>query len=364
MRFKFLILTILWGGMACGSEEPGALPEPEGTADVRVSTAVAASPVESFPATVAAERTADVATRMSGTVEEVTVEVGSAVTAGEPLVRLDDRDVEARVNAAEARAELARRSFRRIEAVHADGAASDQELDEARAAMEGAEAAARDARAQLRYTVATAPFDGFVAARMADPGDLAAPGRPLLTVVGRSGLKVEADLPGELAGTVERGMAVRVRIPGAGTDAPARITRVVPALAPGTRRFRIEAVFEPALAAEGPVLPGAYARIVLDRAGAVSRWIPADAVVRKGQLTGAFTVEGDEIRLRWLRLGQERDDAVEVLAGPAGELTVVRRPAPTLRDGQPVGEVDRIEWSGPSNGPGTAAETGAGGAGR
>jgi hypothetical protein len=76
-------------------------------------------------------------------------------------------------------------------------------------------------------------------------------------------------------------------------------------------------------------------------AGAGTRWIPADAVVRRGQMAGVFTVEQDSLRLRWLRLGRTVGDAVEVLAGPAGELTVVRSPARELVDGQPVSQMQQ-----------------------
>jgi len=286
---------------------------------------------------------------MSGTVREVNVDVGEAVRGGQPLVRLDDVDLVARIESARAQAELSERSLGRVRNLHADGAVSAQELDEVEASAAAARAGLRDAEAQLDYAVIRAPFDGFVAARLAEPGDLAAPGRTLLRIVGRDDVEVEADLPGELAGRVLAGTPVRVHVSGAGMTASARVARVVPALQPGSRRFRVEVVFEPAMEAGGGVVPGAYARleILRDDADGGSRWIPEDAVVRRGQLTGVMALDGQEIRLRWLRLGRARDGAVEVLAGPAG-LSVVRSPEPTLVDGMVVGSITRVEWSGPS----------------
>lgn len=346
---------------SCGAGEPGALPEPTGPTDVRVTAAARAGALESFPATIAAVRRAEVATRMSGTIREMSVDVGDGVHRGQELLRLDDADVVARVESARAQADLAERSFRRVSNLQADGAASDQELDEARAAVESARAAVREAEAQLDYVAVRAPFDGFVSARMADPGDLAGPGRPLLVVVGRDGLEVEADLPAELAGRVSVGMPVAVRVPAAGVSAGARVTRVVPALEAGSRRFRVEAVFEPSLTGGHGVIPGTYARLEMRRPGDGdgSRWIPGDAVVRRGQLTGVFTVEAGELRLRWLRLGRTRGGAVEVLASPAGDLRVVRSPDPTLRDGQEVGRVTEAPWAGPVDGVGQEVGAGA-----
>jgi hypothetical protein len=93
------------------------------------------------------------------------------------------------------------------------------------------------------------------------------------------------------------------------------------------------------------VLSGAYARLELARVGEGPRWIPADAVVTRGQLTGVFSVEADTLRLRWVRLGQRREGAVELLSGPAGDLTVVRRPTADLFDGRPVSSRREESWS-------------------
>jgi RND family efflux transporter MFP subunit len=355
MKTKRLILAGVLigasGALACGPEAPGARSATAGPpADVTVSRGVWAGATQSFPATLVSAEEAVVATRMSGAVREVRVDVGSRVRAGQVLVVLDDADIRARLGAAEAGVALAERSLQRVENLNADGAASDQELDQARAAAEVARAAFGDARAQLAYSEVTAPFDGFVVSRTVDPGDLTAPGRPLLRLAGASGQNVEADLPAEMSGAVREGDPVTVSVPGAGARVAARVSRVVPALTPGSRRFRVVAVFDGAAPTASGFVPGAYARLELATAGQGSAWIPADAVVERGQLTGVYTVEESELRLRWLRLGRRVEDAVEVLAGPATELVVVRGPAADLRDGRAVGAVTEAEWAGPGGG--------------
>jgi RND family efflux transporter MFP subunit len=324
---------------SCTASEPGQVGTPQESAAVVVSRAVTSPGSESYPATLVPVERADLATRMSGRVRRIQVDVGSEVSTGQVLAELDASDIEARIGAAEANARLARRSFERVESLASDGAASQQELDEVTARLHAAEAGLRDAHAQAAYAVLRAPFDGVVTARMADPGDLAAPGRPLLSLVGRGAMKVEADLPGELAGTVTVDDAVSVLFPALGATADARVTRVVPALTPGSRRFRIEARLLGEIPGQGSVVPGAYLRLILREKGATTRWIPSDAVVRRGQLTGVFTVEGSELRLRWVRLGESSGDAIELLAGPVGDAPVVRRPGPDLYDGRAVASV-------------------------
>jgi RND family efflux transporter MFP subunit len=312
---------------------------------VTVSAARRAPAVESFPATVRSERTAEIATRISGNVERVLVDAGSVVRAGQTLVVLDAADVVARVASARAGAELAERSHRRMAALAADGAASQHELDQATAALEAARAMLAEAEAQQAYAVVKAPFAGLITHRAVDPGDLAGPGRPLVTLVAPGALEVVADLPAHRAGDIQPGDEIQVRLPG-GSALAAVVTRSVPALGSGSRTFRVEAALDGAPAG---LMPGAYVRLEIRRAGEGPRWIPSDAVVRRGQLTGVYALEGEELRLRWVRLGQERDGAVELLAGPAGELTVVRRPAPDLFDGRPVATV-RTEAFGPGAG--------------
>ena len=339
---------------ACSADEPGRLPRADEDVQVTVSSALRAPVVESYPATVVSERTAEIATRMSGTVRQVLVDVGATVRPGDALVELDASDIDARVAAAQAGEELARRSHRRVENLARDGAASQQELDQATAALEAARAARVEAEAQNAYAVVRAPFAGIVTYRAVDPGDLALPGLPLLTVVAPGALKVVADLPAQRVGSLDIGRRVWIRVQGTSDAWTARISRVVPALGPGSRTFRVEALLDEAT----DLVPGAYARLEVEREGEGARWLPVDAIVDRGQLSGVFAVESDTLRLRWVRLGQVRDGAVELLSGPRGELTVVRRPGADLADGRRVASARNEAWSAPGTGSSASSETG------
>ncbi len=346
---KSVILILAGLAAGCGADEPGALPRSENPARVTVSEASVTPSLRTFPATVVATNQARLATRMSGTILEIPVDVGSRVRAGDTLVLLDGDDVQARIAAAEANVELARKSFERIRNLERDGAASQAELDRARAALLAAEAGLSDARAQGRYAVLTAPFAGVVTARSADPGDLAAPGVPLITVTGAGGLEVEADLPSSLQGAVAVGDTLPLLLHDRngqeeqGSVGRVRVSRVVPALEAGSRRFRVEARFVEGHRPAG-LVPGTYARLGIEGEAGSARWIPSDALVRRGQLRGVFVVEDDHLRLRWVRLGEVRGEAVELLAGPVGPMRIVRQPDPALYDGQPVDEAVVQAW--------------------
>ncbi len=305
------LLPLALVAAACGGET-GESPAQRRPVDVAVTSPVVSSGFMTLPATVVARDRAKLATRVSGTIRRMTVDVGARVRAGQPLAVLDTREIDARIRSAEAAARLARRWHERIAALARDGAATAQELDDARAKLDMAEAALRDARAQRDYFVLRAPFAGAITARTADPGDLAVPGVPILEMIGTGGLEIEADLPAGLAGRLGPGRRLQVFRPETGERWAAVVLRVAPAVERASRRFRVEARFEPDPAP--PIAPGTYVRLAIDLTAAPTRWIPADAVLARGQLKGVFVIDGGELRLRWVRLGQRIGDAVELLA--------------------------------------------------
>ncbi len=325
---------------ACDRGEPGRLPSDTEILEVEVSLPVSASGTRSVPGTVRSTREAEVATRVSGTVRRVDVDVGDRVEAGAALVRLDDADARAAVRRAEAETERARAYHRRIASLEADGAATAQELDDARAGLAAAEAGLEAVRAQLAYVAIRAPFTGVVTARHVDPGDLAVPGMPVLTLVQPGSVEVEADVPSELTAGLTPGLDVTIRT-NEGRSIAATVDRISPAVDPRNRRARVKVRIPDDTAT--PLAPGTFVRVEISEVGSGGLWVPEDAVVRRGQLTGLFLVDAEHVRLRWVRLGERRmavDDAasaqVEVLSGLRSGEPVVRRPDPRLTDGARV----------------------------
>jgi multidrug efflux system membrane fusion protein len=254
----------------------------------------------SAPGQVHAIERAELATRLSGRLVDVAAREGDRVTAGQLLARVDDDDLAAHVARAraglaeaEAAADLAEREAERARDLHA--------VDAARRALAAAEA-------QRTYGDVVAPFDGVVVARHADPGDLAAPGMPLLVVERVDSLRVDASLPESDVDAVPVGSAVLV-VSG-GDTLSARVRSVVPE-DPRRRTFGLRVH----LAAGGSLQAGRFARVHYGAQTRQAVWLPAEAIVERGQLRGAWIVQADRVLLRWLRLGQAVDGGVEVLSG-------------------------------------------------
>lgn len=341
-RYAMVMLLVpLLPIVACDRGEPGELARVSEAVTVRVSAPATDERRVQVPARIVARETADLATRTSGTIDAIEVHVGETVRGGQVLVRLEASGVASAITRADAQATMARRTFERLSNLERDGAATRQELDQAEAALRSAEAALDEAIAAREYVTLRAPFDGTVAARYADPGDLAVPGRPVLTVSGTRGVKIEADLPADLASSSAAGDPVSVVRSETGERWSATITRVVPVIELTSRKFRVEAAFE-GMADLPPV--GTFARLEMGTAGAGNPWVPTDALVRRGQLSGVFVVIDDELRLRWIRPGRRTAEATEVLAGLPDGAMVVRNPGPAVLDGTAVSGVSREAW--------------------
>ncbi len=307
--------------------------------------------------TVRSRRQSDVAARVMAQVKEIRAAAGDAVAEGAVLMVLDDRDFAARK--AQAEANLAARRRQRDEAgrelertrkLVAQDAATTQELDiltfrfaAAEAAALAAEKALEEAVVQADHAVVRAPFDGIVLEKRVDPGDLAAPGVPLLTLYDPKGLRLEAAVEERLAGAVKVGDTPKVRLDALGVELDGRVSEVVPAVDPATRT----GVVKIDLPATPGLQPGMFgrARILRGRRAAVA--VPGDALVRRGQLELVFWLPkgGDAARMAIVRAGGLLPDGerVEILSGlEAGRRIIVPVPgAEALREGARVAPQDQ-----------------------
>ena len=281
--------------------------------------------------TAAPLRQATLSTKLMGTVLEVLVREGDAVAAGQPLVRIDARDLaakQAQVGASIADAEAMRRDAAtqaaRMRALYADSAATRAQLDAAETGLARAEAAAHAAqasRAELgavsEYATIRAPFGGTVTRRFVDPGAFAAPGTPLVAVQDGLQLRITANATPDVARNIRRGASLDATIEG--RPAVAVVEGVVPAQAGNL--YTINAIVGNA---DGRILPGSTATLYLPLGTRAALVVPAAAVSREGDLTGVTlrTAQGDETR--WVRLGRSAGTFVEVNAGlRAGDQVVV-----------------------------------------
>ncbi|MEO8451892.1 MAG: efflux RND transporter periplasmic adaptor subunit, partial [Gemmatimonadota bacterium] len=292
---------------ACGRETPPAAAErlPLSGRPVAVTDTLI---VDSFDAAGIAEpvRAATLSTKLMGTVTAVSVHEGDRIAAGQTLVRLDARDLDAKraqVEAGAAEAAAVRQDAAvqagRIRALYADSAATRSQLDQAETGLARADAGVATARgiaaelaATASYADVRAPFAGVVTRRFVDPGSFAAPGAPLVTVEDAGTLRVTVSAAPDAVRGLRRGAAVNATI--GDTAVLATVEGVVSA---GANLYTVNAIVPNG---GGRFLSGSAATLALPRGNRRAILVPAGAIVRQGDLTGVRTSTGGQASLRWV----------------------------------------------------------------
>ena len=283
--------------------------------------------VEKAPGTLSALRESMISPRIMARINEIAVRAGDPVKLGQTLVRLDARDLAARVGqagqtAAAARARLAeaQKQYQRMEQLQKDGAVSRADYDTAEAAyttakaeVARAESATSEAGTGQAFATIEAPFAGRVVDRYAEPGDTAMPGQPILKVYDPSQMRLETYVRESLAATLKPGIKLAVQIDALGARVDGTVQEVVPQSEPGSRSVLVKV----ALPQRDDLYPGMFGRLLIPAGQAHRLYIPESAVQQVGQLTFVWVLGQDnQPERRFIKLGEEKKDGwVEVISG-------------------------------------------------
>lgn len=282
----------------------------------------------STEATVEAVRQSTISAQVAGRITAVNFDVGDQVKAGQVIVRIDPSELAqaaagSRAQLAQADAMLANakanydRQLQLFQQKFISQAALDKATAEYRAAQAGAAAARAGAgqTATVRsYTVLAAPFTGVVMARHVEVGEMAAPGKPLMTGFDPSDLRVVANIPQYKLAEVQKASRVTVEIPSLNKWIEAKGITVLPSADTATHTIKVRIDLPENLS---NVIPGIYARAYFATGETRKLVIPARAVLRRSEITGVYVIDTKgRISLRQVRLGEQNARGeVEVLAG-------------------------------------------------
>lgn len=288
---------------------------------------------------VQAVRQTAVAAQVAGAVISLEVKAGDVVKAGQVLLRLDARAAEqtaaagaAQVQAARAAQEVAARDFERQKHLFEKHYISQAALERAESQFKSTQAeasaqraAAGAARTQSGFYVVKAPYDGVVSDVTVVLGDMAMPGRALLTLYDPRVLRVSVAVPQMVATRLTAQQPPQVELPGraGGRITPVK-TQLLPTVDPATHTLELRLDLPAGLSGASP---GMFARawLPVSRGADPRLYVPTRAVVRRAELSAVYVL-GNEGRplLRQVRLGRIRGDTVEVLSGvSAGERVVL-----------------------------------------
>jgi multidrug efflux pump subunit AcrA (membrane-fusion protein) len=313
-----------------------------------------------------------VSSRIAQNIVELPVREGDLVRAGQVLALLDQQQLlaqeqasaaeraatqqaeyqaEAGLNLAQAEAELARTTFERYRHLLDKHAVSQQEFDQVQArhrvtqaALEQAQAGVEAARSRLQqaesalasaatargYAQVTAPIAGRVLTREMDRGDLALPGRTILTLGGSDGWRADVSLDAARATQVAVGGACRVESEGL-QPVESKIERIVPAADPASRTILVQV----GLPNGQPWRAGAIARASFALDPQPGLQIPQAAHWSQGQLEFALVLRSDNrAERRLIRTGPLHNGYFEVLAGLTPNERVVTSNPQQIEEGR------------------------------
>lgn len=369
MTRHLLAISIMIWLAGCG-EAPQSVQTPAnaaGAVAVRIAEVSAAEVPSTYEATgtVRARTVASISAQLMGSVSEVKVQIGDRVKTGQLLVVLDAQNVDARLRgtqaareevqgafpeadsgiaAAKANLDLAQVTFNRMQDLYNKRSISNQEFDEASAKLKSAQAAhemARARRAQLDarlnraeqdvraaqinfgHAEVAAPFDGVVVAKSVEPGSLAMPGVPLLTIEREGIYRLEALVDESHMPAIRIGQSVTVALDGVGRTLNGNVSEIVPEVDAAARAGTVKID----LPATAGLRSGIFGRARFGAAGRRTIVIPAAAVTERGQLQSVAVAESGKARIRLVTLGARTKDTVEVLSGlNEGDSVIVSAP--------------------------------------
>jgi membrane fusion protein (multidrug efflux system) len=330
LPIQLIVFMMVWlgGTFHRGIIQPGKVKAAEiSAANIPIYTvsAVTAPQVAEAVGTVQPQFKTTVSARVVANIIELPVAAGQHVRRGDLLVRLDDRDMRARrqqaqeaLRRAEATKELAQSDYERDKALFEKAVIPKSEFDQttlrlktSTADVAGLQQAEHDAQVTLGYAVIRSPYDGIVVDKLSDVGDLAAPGKPLLTLYESGRLWLEAAVPEEQAGDLHIGQTYQVRLDSLDKQMEGRLVEIVPSADTSSRtvtaRVRIPRTEN--------VFPGLFGRMLIPVGELERVMIPQSAVLRVGQLTMVDVDESGTLRRRSVQVGRQIGDQVEILSG-------------------------------------------------
>ena len=316
-----------------------------------VTTVVAEQ--EEWPATlsaigtVAAVQGVTVSADLPGTVERILFESGQAVRAGDVLAVLDTRQEQAQLTAVEARLELARLTFGRMQGLLQERVISRAEFDRATAEFRQSEAQLGEIRAVIQRKTIRAPFSGVLGLRQVNLGQYLAGGDPLVTLQALNPIHVNFGVPQQSASLVPVGRSIRITTDAAGASEGSvrsgRVTAIDSLVDEATRNIQVQATLpnpggtlRPGMFVQTEVALGPGRPVIALPASAINYAPYGDSVfiVSEMKADDGRTYRG--VRQQVVTLGPARGDQIAVLSGIKPGEEVVTSGLFKLRNGAAV----------------------------
>lgn len=283
---------------------------------------------DQWPASVSAIGTVEavhgvlVSADLPGLVSRIEFDAGKKVRAGEVLVRLDTRQEQAQLQAAEAQRNLTSVNFERMRGLRAQGITSQADFDRSAAEQKQAVAQTGETRAAIGRKTIRAPFTGVLGLRQVNLGQYLKPGDPIVELQSLDPVYVNFSVPQQQVANLRQGADVHVTAEGIDSPATGKITAVNSVVDESTRNIQVQATLSnsdgklrPGMFVQAEVVLGAPTSVVALPTSAIAYAPYGNSVFIVGPMKGQDGKSYSGVRQQFVKLGASRGDQVAVVSG-------------------------------------------------
>lgn len=320
------------------------------TMTVKPTVNVANPPLMTATGYLVANRTAKITPKISGRVVKLNIDTGMNVRKGDVLAVLESTNLKAQLDEAQAALTDAEREFARQSALWKEGVTTKSQLDSAEAQLKAARARVEQVRINMQDMVVRAPFDGTVAAKNTEVGEVISsvmmgqvagtlPSGAICTIVDLKTIEVEADVNESYISQLHEGQPAEVTVDAfPGRKWKGQLRQIIPT---ADRAKGVVKVKVAILDADARLLPEMSASVSFLQAARTDQelrepakiWLPPGAIV-----DGRVAVVDAAKHIQWksVATGAVREGRIEIVSGLRDGDRVVTEKAQELKEGQLV----------------------------
>ena len=266
-------------------------------------------------ALVEAVHKATVTAQTSGRISKIFFDVNEYVKKGDVLLRMRDKDQQAKLNAAQANFNQAEAEFNRVKELFSKQLNAKSAVDRAELQLKSARARLDQAEENLQRTIVRAPYSGIVVKRHIEVGETARPGVALFTGLSLESLRVVVNLPQDIINVVRKLKKARVLLLKDGSKSiEATSMTISPYADDVSHTFQVRVNLLPG---DHGLYPGMAVKVAFVTGSRQMLLVPASAITHRSEVTAVYVMNDQHsLHMRQVRVGhQQKNGMIEVLSG-------------------------------------------------
>lgn len=277
-----------------------------------------------YSGTVEEETRTSLSFEVSGTIEQMPVQVGQYVKNGQLIASVNPATSQNVYNAAAATLVQAKDAYERMKQLHERGSIPEIQWIEVQSKLRQAESSERIAKKNLHDCRLTAPFSGVIISKEMELGQSAMPGKPVVKLGKIEEVNISIPVPESELGAIRLGSIAEIEVPAAdSTVFSGTVTEKGIAANPLSHTYKVKIRVKNN---DNKLMPGMVAKVALEQSDTSS-----DVMVLPGRCIGidernrnfVWTVSGSKARRRYIQCGKPLDEGMEILSGLASTDSVI-----------------------------------------